>query len=103
MKISFKFDSELISAALRLKDIYGFEICSDGVPVYAVCGDKVGATYKDGVATIYYKQKHHFFRELGVLLQNMKTKNEFKIFEDNAQLVSFESWSYKNSVEGREA
>ena len=43
----------------------------------SVCGDKVGATFKDGVATIYYNQKHHFFRELGVLLQNIKTEKEF--------------------------
>jgi len=83
MILNFKCDSDLAKAILRLKDIYGFEISNEGLPVYAVCGEKVGAAFKDGVATIYYNRKHQFFRELGVLLQNMKSEKEFEIYEDN--------------------
>ena len=83
MNFTFKCDENLIKISERLKEIYAFEINDSGIPVYAVCGDKVGATYKDGVATIYYKQKHHFFRELGVLIQNLKNNMEFEIFEDS--------------------
>ena len=83
MKIKFNIEEDLLKSALKLSDILGF--CEDegGVPLYAVCGDAVGASLKDGVGTVYYSAKNQFFRELGIFIENAKKKKEFEIFEDN--------------------
>lgn len=82
MKIKFNVDDTLLKGARRLGGIFGFEESDDGVPLYAVCDEKIGASLKDGVGTIYYAEKYQFFRELGVFIQNAKEKSEFEIFED---------------------
>lgn len=83
MKINFKVEKDFSDAALRLSSLLGFEADEQGIPLYAVKGDKVGAVLKDGVATIYYINKHHFFRELGILIEKSKKSDEFEVFEDS--------------------
>ena len=82
MKIKFNVDETFLKGVKRLEGIFGFEISDEGTPLYAVCGDKCGASLKDGVGTVYYTSKSRFFREIGVFIQNAKTKTEFEIFED---------------------
>lgn len=83
MKIKFNVDESLVKSAVRLSDILGFTEDESGIPVYSVCGDKVGVSLIDGIGTIYYSAKHQFFRELGLFIENCKSKKEFEIFEDN--------------------
>ncbi len=82
MKIKFNTDKCFEEGILRLQNVLDFEISESGISLYAVCGDKIGVTYENEIATIYYSSPHHFYRELGIFLENAKTKNEFEIFED---------------------
>ena len=81
MKILLNANKDLQNAANRLADILKVEFGS-GMVVNAVCGDRVGASFKDGVGTIYYREKCHFFRELGIFVENARKSDEFDITED---------------------
>lgn len=82
MKFNFNVDSSFENGIARLSKFLGFEL-GDGINVKAQCGDKIGVSYSDGEATIYYKEKSHFFRELGLLIQNLREKDSFEIEEDD--------------------
>ena len=82
MKLNFNVDSSLESGIARLSKFLRFEI-GEGIQVDAVCGEKIGVTLVDDKATIFYKEKSHFFRELGLLIQNMRKKDSFEIVEDD--------------------
>jgi hypothetical protein len=83
--LNFNVPNEFVTGVSRLEKILDFQSCQDkgAVNVSAVKGDKNGVTLKNGEAVIYYSQKSVFFRELGVLVENMEKSNEFEIFEDN--------------------
>lgn len=83
MKLNLHVDAALQETASRLATYLNFELSEAGIPVYAVCGDRIGVALKDGVGTIYYKNKHHFFRELGVFVENAGKKDAFDITEDS--------------------
>ena len=78
----FLIDNDLMTSVNRLKNILGFEITEIGMPVECKMGDRNGVVVKDNFATIYCTKKVLFFRELSVLVENLKTKKEFEIFED---------------------
>ena len=78
---NFKVDTDLSVGIKRLSEILGFEF-GESITVTAQKSDKNGVTLKNGEAVIYYTRKSVFFRELGILVENAKTKNEFEIFED---------------------
>jgi len=82
MKFKFNVPVSLQTGIERLSELLGFEVSDDGMVIKAVCGDRIGAALEDGIGTIYYKEKHHFFRELGVFVQNVKEKECFDITED---------------------
>ena len=82
MKFKFNVDSSFENGIARLSNFLGFEL-GDGILVNAVCGEKIGVSYANNIATIYYKEKSHFFRELGLLLQNIKDEDSFDIVEDD--------------------
>ena len=82
MKLNFKVEKELIAPAERLSGILGFEI-GEEIEVTAVKGERVGVSLKNGKATIYYKEKNHFFREIGILVENAKKSDSFDISEDS--------------------
>ena len=81
MKLNFFVDEELYVGLNRLTKVLGYEI-GGGTAVYAQKGESIGASYKNGKATVYYKEKHHFWRELSVLIENLKKGADFEIFED---------------------
>ncbi len=81
MKLKFSVPAEFDIGIDRLSGILGF--CKgEGTTVTAEKGERIGVSLKDGEAVIYYREKHHFFRELGVLCENIG-KGEFDITEDS--------------------
>ncbi len=64
----------------RLSGVLGFEL-GDGIKVRAEKGNKIGVSLHGNNAVIYYTEKHHFFRELGVLFEHAD-EGEFEITED---------------------
>ena len=82
MKLKFNVGNEFSIGIERLKSVLGYEI-GEGVTVNAKKSERVGASYIDGTATIYYKEKHHFWRELSVLIENMKRGEDFDLTEDS--------------------
>lgn len=87
MKLNFKVDKTFKFGIEQLKTYLNYEESESGVSVVAVCGNRIGASLKNGIGTIYYKNKHHFFRELGVFIENAKKSDNFDITED----ASFET------------
>ena len=81
MKLSFSVDECFLASAKRLARILGYEICNDGIRVNAVKCDRNGITLFDGVATVYYVNRHYFSRALGLLAENAR-RTSFEIFED---------------------
>ena len=81
MKIQLNVNDDLQKAANRLSDILGVEFGS-GIEVNAVLGDRIGASLKGGVGTIYYRERCHFFRELGVFVENARKSDSFDVTED---------------------
>ncbi len=82
MKFNFNVPKEFISGIERLAPLLGYET-GDGITVTAVKGERIGVSLSDGKATIYYKEKAHFFRGLGMLVESTKCKDKFEIFSDN--------------------
>lgn len=82
MKLSFNECKEFAKSASRLLGIIGAEISEDGIPLRAVKGDRIGVSLSDGKATVYYRDKVQFYRELGVLVENAKRSDSFDITED---------------------
>ncbi|MBR6633106.1 MAG: beta-N-acetylhexosaminidase [Clostridia bacterium] len=82
MKINLICDESLKKAVDRLCNAFDFTLSEAGVTVNAVCGDKLGASFKNNVGTVYYTTKNQFFRELILLIDNLKNGNEFEIYED---------------------
>lgn len=82
MNINLKTDNSFSEGISRLCEVLNFEISDNGIPLYAEKRETPGATLKNGVGTIYYNATHHFFRELGIFLENAKKEDEFEISED---------------------
>ena len=83
MKLNFKVDATFQMGIEQLATYLNYEQNDAGIPLYAVCGERIGASLKDGIGTIYYKNKHHFFRELGVFIENVKKSDTFDVTEDS--------------------
>ena len=81
MKLLINANKDLQKGLERIAKLLNVELGS-GTVVNAVEGDRIGASLKDGVGTIYYREKCHFFRELGVFVQNAKKSDSFDITED---------------------
>ena len=81
MKMNFDIQADLLVGVERLRDTLGFEM-GDGITVKAVKGDRIGVKLDGSVATLYYRQKHQFYRELGVLVEEAKKSDSFDITED---------------------
>ena len=82
IKLQFKVDETFLTGITRLQAVLGFEQ-GEGVLVTAEQGSKIGVSKTGNEAVIYYTQKHHFFRELGVLIEKLKKgEDEFSLVED---------------------
>ncbi len=81
MKLNITVDQELYAGIERLSPILGIEQ-GDEISLTAIKGDRIGASLKEGVGTVYYREKHQFFRELGVFVENAKKSDCFDVTED---------------------
>ena len=72
MKFNFSVDKTFDIGIKRLSSLLGFECAEDGIHVVAKKRELPGVSLSEGKAIIYYKEKHQFFRELGVLFENAK-------------------------------
>ena len=81
MKFHFNVDPSFESGINRLCKFLKVEI-GEGINVTAVQGERIGVSYADGNAVIYYRDKAHFFREFGLLVQNLRKSDSFDITED---------------------
>lgn len=81
MKLTFQVDKDFLVGIERLEKILGYEQ-GEGILVKAEKSERSGVVLKNGTAVIYYSQKHLFFRQLGILVQNAKEKTEFACFDD---------------------
>ncbi len=79
-KFNFNVPAEFMNGISRLSSVLGFEI-GWGINVTAEIGDKIGVSSDGKNAVIFYKEKHHFFRELGILCEHANEGN-FEIVED---------------------
>lgn len=80
--LQFNVEKALLVGVERLQKALGFEF-GEGVTVFSECGEKLGVSKQGNKATIYYQEKHQFFRELGVLVEKMRaTDGDFDITED---------------------
>lgn len=82
MKLNFNVSQEFQTGIERLSPLLDIEQDKSGIPLTAVQGDRIGASLKDGNGVIYYQKKHHFFRELGVFVENAKKSDTFDVTED---------------------
>ncbi|MBR2023851.1 MAG: family 20 glycosylhydrolase [Clostridia bacterium] len=82
IKLQCKVDESFLTGIARLQALLGFEQGED-ITVTAEQGNKLGVRKTGNQAVIYYTQKHHFFRELGVLVEQLKKgETDFSVIED---------------------
>ena len=81
LKLDFKVDNAFDKGIKRLSLLLGYEL-GEGVCVFAVHGEKIGVSLHGGTATVYYREKVQFFRGVGILVEKMKSSNEFDVTED---------------------
>ena len=82
MTLQFDIQEELRVGVERLQSVLGFTI-GKGLVVSAVQGEKLGVSKTGNEAVIYYTQKHQFFRELGILVEQLKENDgDFAMEED---------------------
>ncbi len=81
MKLEFRVPEEFFAGISRLLPLLGAQE-GEGICVRAERSDRVGVTLAKSEAVIYYQKKHHFFRELSVLLTEAKDKDSFEWWED---------------------
>lgn len=79
--LDLKVSEEFCTGIDRAARILGFER-GEGVTVTAVKDGAAGVVFAHGEAVIHYNKKHIFFRELRVLVENLKKSDRFEIFED---------------------
>lgn len=83
LKLNFAVDKSLNKGILRLQSVLGYTVEVGGITVCAKQGEKLGVKKQGATATIFYNQKHQFFRELGLLVENLqKSTNDFELEED---------------------
>ncbi len=82
MKLNFINCKEFEMGTRRLQKLLDFEISNDGIVVEAICTDYLGASLENGKGKIFYAKKNHFFRALGIFVENMRKGSEFNIRED---------------------
>ncbi len=81
MLFSFSVDESLRVGIKRLAPFLGFEIGEGGVLVTGVQGERAGIVRNGECATVYYRHRAEFFRELGLLCEHIK-EEQVEIFEN---------------------
>ena len=84
--MEIKFEGEINSVLNGIKvlgDTLGFEVCQDGIPVKVELGSgNIEVGFKHGNGFIKSKTKNHFFRALGLLVENLQKGKDFHITEE---------------------
>ena len=81
LKLKFSVPEDFLVGISRLSGIFGYEEGED-IEVFAHKGERLGVSLRDGVATVFYRTKPEFFRELGILCKNARESSQFEIEED---------------------
>jgi hexosaminidase len=82
MKLNLiNLDEDLIKGVNYLKETLNFETGDDGVPVIVSKGGEISVSMSNGVGKIVFSEKHHFFRALGLFLENLKESGDFSVKE----------------------
>jgi len=82
VKLRFDVDPIFREGIRRLAPILGFEE-GDGITVTARAGELDGVGFGGSEAVIRYSKKHMFFRELGILVERLRTGEAFVHTDDN--------------------
>ncbi len=81
MKISF-FECEAFAEGLsRVMPVLGIEAGEGGFTLRAEKADFLGASLKGNFGIIYYKEKIHFFRALGLFVEKARLGGDFEVRE----------------------
>ncbi len=80
LKFHFHIDGDLMEGVERLAPVLGYEM-GGGITVFAEKSDRTGLSLSGGKATVYYTEKHLFFRQLGILAEHAGEEH-FEAFED---------------------
>lgn len=83
LKLKFMLEDEtLLEGIQELEREYHFVLDPDGIAVKAEASkEELSVSYNGNEAVIGYKEKIHFFRGLGLLVEEMKKEAEFEIKE----------------------
>lgn len=83
MKLRFKGDIQGLEKGIELfSGEYGYKACNEGVTVEVIktAAGKIKISFKENCAVIRYSEKVHFFRALGLMLEEF-AENGYKDFE----------------------
>jgi hypothetical protein len=82
MKLNFiNLPVELEKGISIMEKYYNFENSTDGISVCVKRSEEIKVDFRENTATVFYKEKIHFFRALGLLLENIENKKEFCLSE----------------------
>jgi hypothetical protein len=82
MKINFtSINADLLTGVNFLSEDLNIETASDGVPIEVCAGEVLEVKYSAGRGLIRYKEKHHFFRALGLFIEHFDEREDFHITE----------------------
>ena len=82
MKLNFiNLPSEFIKGSERAAKKLGVSLTDGGAKVLVEKGDKIGVIKKGDSVTLYYKEKIHFFRAFGLLVESLSAGGDFEIEE----------------------
>ena len=82
MKIYFKnLPEELYTGAAKLKKILDYEISAEGIEISVFHADGIWVKLEGGKGAIGYREKHHFFRALGLFIEHARKEETFHIEE----------------------
>ena len=84
MRIHFTGDLSGVSAGIEtLSSELGIVSCKDGIPIEVINRQgPLAVRHKDGKGQIFYEEKVHFFRGMGLWLQHIKKNDEFSLTEE---------------------
>ena len=81
MKISFFACEDFAEGLSHVMPLLGIEIAEGGFSLRAEKADFLGVSLKGNAAVIYYKEKNHFFRALGIFVEKARLGGDFEVRE----------------------
>lgn len=82
MNLNFiNLPSELKCGAERVAKKLDVKLSDEGIKVYVKKGETIFVSKKDGTVYLTYKEKIHFFRAFGLIVEELKSGKDFEITE----------------------